>query len=69
MAGYVEVTYTTGIGKDAVVDWQAVWTVPAIGAGVILVLFLLLFKNPTSASSDEASDAGGDDTPAAEESG
>ena len=43
LAGYITDmnTYIKGDGHD----WQQIWTFPAIFAGVVLVLFLLLFKN------------------------
>jgi MFS family permease len=31
--------------SEGVHNWQSIWVFPAIFAGVVLVLFLLLFKN------------------------
>lgn len=45
VAGRVEVAFTTGVGDDAVVAWQQLWAGPAIAAGVIMVLFGLIFKD------------------------
>lgn len=42
VAGYVVDLYATGSAHD----WQKVWLVPAAIAGVIVVLFLLLFRDP-----------------------
>lgn len=47
-AGYVQKKYTTGIGADAVTNWMSVWMVPAIIAAIVLVLFVLFFKEKTS---------------------
>jgi nucleoside transporter len=55
IAGRIEVMYTTAAG---VIDWQKVWTVPAIASGVVMVLFALLFRDnlskPARESVDEA---------------
>jgi nucleoside transporter len=37
----------------AVVDWKAIWTAPAIMAGVILVIFVALFRNPPAPKPQE----------------
>ena len=42
LAGYI--TDLNSI-SDGVHDWQQIWTFPAIFAGVVLLLFLFLFKN------------------------
>jgi len=44
VAGAVEEYFTTGTGDEAVVAWEQLWAGPAIAAGIILVLFALLFK-------------------------
>ncbi|TWU11381.1 putative nucleoside transporter YegT [Symmachiella macrocystis] len=46
VAGAVEIFFTTGEGEAAVVDWQQLWTGPAIAAGVIMVLFAVMFRDP-----------------------
>jgi len=52
VVGRLVAHYTTGAAGAEVRDWQAIWTVPCVAAGVILVLFVLLFRDrPTSASS------------------
>jgi hypothetical protein len=35
---------TTGADGVATHDWTKIWQVPAIGAAVIFVIFLLLFR-------------------------
>jgi MFS family permease len=45
-AGYVADHYKTDAGHD----WASVWMVPALIAGVILLLFALLFKDPAKKS-------------------
>ncbi len=45
VAGAVEVFFTTGTGDAAVVNWKALWAGPAVAAGVIMVLFALLFRD------------------------
>ena len=42
--GQIVGNYTTGTGKEAVIDWSTVWLIPAIAAGVIAVLFFALFR-------------------------
>jgi len=37
---------TTGEGDASVIDWQSVWIVPCIFAGVIMVIFFLFFRDP-----------------------
>lgn len=37
---------TTGEGDTSVIDWQSVWIVPCIFAGVIMVIFFLFFRDP-----------------------
>ena len=41
LAGYITDLNSITDGHN----WEAIWTFPAIFAGVVLVLFLLLFKN------------------------
>jgi MFS family permease len=41
--GMVAEAYTT----DGVIDWSGLWLVPAAIAGVLLVIFLLLFRDKT----------------------
>jgi len=43
-AGYVQKIYTVGVGENAITDWTNVWLVPAGIAGVVLLLFLVLFN-------------------------
>jgi len=33
-------------------DWRSIWAIPAIGAGIIMLLFLMLFKDDNAASSE-----------------
>lgn len=42
VAGYISDSYTDVAGVQ---DWKAIWTMPAIFAAVVLVLFFLTFKN------------------------
>ncbi|HJS54426.1 MAG TPA: MFS transporter, partial [Chitinophagaceae bacterium] len=44
ISGYVQKKYTTGVGENAITDWTNVWLVPAGIAGVVLILFLVLFN-------------------------
>jgi nucleoside transporter len=44
ISGYVQKKYTTGVGENAITDWTNVWLVPAAIAGVVLLLFLVLFN-------------------------
>jgi MFS family permease len=48
VAGYVQKRYTTGEGANSVTNWTNVWLVPAAIAGVVLLLFLILFKDKKS---------------------
>ncbi len=41
-----------GHTTDGVVDWKSVWIYPAGFALIILVIFVLLFKNPSTASDE-----------------
>ncbi len=51
LSGYVKDNYTV----DAIVQWRSVWMVPAGIAGVVLILFILFFKdNKRSAAHEEA---------------
>jgi MFS family permease len=45
IAGYVQKAYTTGDGVNAVTNWTNVWLVPAGIAGVVLLLFILFFRD------------------------
>jgi nucleoside transporter len=42
------------------IEWQPLWGKPAIFAGLILVVFILLFKNKTSSASVREAEAYGD---------
>ncbi|MEY5026091.1 MAG: hypothetical protein RLZZ244_1619, partial [Verrucomicrobiota bacterium] len=46
--GYVLKAYTLA---DQTVNWSPTWLIPAVGSGVILVAFLLFFRNPAPAVS------------------
>jgi hypothetical protein len=37
--------YTSGESPHAVTDWTSVWLVPAGIAGVVLLLFILFFRD------------------------
>ena len=45
IAGYVQKMYTQGEGPGAVTDWTSVWLVPAGIAVVVLLLFILFFRD------------------------
>ena len=45
IAGYVQKMYTTGEGASAVTNWTKVWLVPAGIAAVVLLLFILFFRD------------------------
>jgi MFS family permease len=45
IASWLVMNYTEGTGVDAVVDWQTVWMYPAGFAAVVLIAFVLLFKD------------------------
>jgi len=47
VGGYVQKMYTTGVGPTAVTNWTNVWLVPAGIAVVVLLLFILFFKDNT----------------------
>ena len=47
VGGYVQKMYTTGTGPTAITNWTSVWLVPAAIAGVVLLLFLLFFRDNT----------------------
>lgn len=40
-------TLATPVGKIAH-DWQGIWTTPAIGASLVLVVFLIFFREPSA---------------------
>ena len=42
VAGAISDSYTDVAGVQ---DWKAIWTMPAIFAAAVLVLFFLTFKN------------------------
>jgi nucleoside transporter len=44
IAGTIESAYTTGAGDAAAVDWSGVYAWPAIGAGLVLLLFVATFR-------------------------
>jgi len=50
VSGRVVDLYVTGSGHD----WRAIWTVPAVGAVVILVLFALAFRPDVAVHPDLA---------------
>ena len=47
VGGYVQKMYTTGTGPTAVTNWTNVWLVPAGIAVVVLLLFLVAFRDNT----------------------
>jgi len=56
LSGRLVARYTTTIGDVSTTDWQQVWIYPAAFAMIILVVFVLLFKNPASISSTDEPD-------------
>jgi nucleoside transporter len=47
LAGHVQGSHTSTGGSGSMLhDWQGIWVYPAIMASVVLVLFLLLFREP-----------------------
>jgi nucleoside transporter len=56
-SGYVQKIYTIGEGASAVTDWTNVWFVPAIIAAIVLVLFVLFFKEKTSTTTQGIAEA------------
>lgn len=55
--GKIFAKYTTTVDEVTTTDWQQVWVYPAAFAMVILVVFVVLFKNPTPSSDTENTDA------------
>jgi len=53
LSGKLVAKYTTSVGEVSTTDWQQVWMYPAGFALLILVVFVLLFKNPTSGTDTE----------------
>jgi nucleoside transporter len=47
MSGKVLDKYTTKVGEITTHDWTSVWLVPAAISGVVLLLFILVFKDNT----------------------
>ncbi len=47
ISGYVKAMYTTGVEPNSITNWTNVWLVPAGIAGVVLLLFILFFKDNT----------------------
>ena len=45
IAGYVQKMYSSGEAANIVTDWTKVWLVPAAIAGVVLILFVLFFRD------------------------
>ncbi|AFK04899.1 nucleoside:H symporter [Emticicia oligotrophica DSM 17448] len=50
LSGKVLDKYTTKVGEVSTHDWTSVWMVPAAIAAVVLVLFVLVFKDNTRAN-------------------
>jgi nucleoside transporter len=46
IAGYVQKLYTEGEGANAITNWTNVWLVPAGIAALVLILFMIFFKDP-----------------------
>jgi nucleoside transporter len=44
LSGWLKDMIVTAEGVEALVQWRQYWAIPCIGAGVIMVLFALLFK-------------------------
>ena len=49
VAGWVEANFTTMVDDAPVVAWGNIWMWPAIGAGVVMVLFGLFFRDDAPA--------------------
>ncbi|HZI53415.1 MAG TPA: MFS transporter, partial [Chitinophagaceae bacterium] len=47
ISGYVQKLYTEGEGATAITNWTNVWLVPAGIAALVLILFIIFFKDPT----------------------
>jgi nucleoside transporter len=52
LAAALVARYQTGTGDDAVIDWQTVWMYPAIFAFVVLIVFVIFFKDKISPEPD-----------------
>lgn len=50
LSGIVAGRYTTGVGKLATHDWQAIWLVPAVLSALLVVLFAVLFRERKTVS-------------------
>jgi hypothetical protein len=52
--GYVIDAYTL---QDKTVQWAPTWIIPAVGSGVILLVFAALFKDPSKNQSADPAGA------------
>lgn len=53
-----------GVTTDGVTDWQTLWLIPCIFAGVVMVLFALIFNDKVD--TEDRPDQPGEDAPAEE---
>jgi MFS family permease len=53
ITGYVQKMYTAGEGAAAVTNWTKVWLVPAGIAAVVLLLFILFFRDTKKRQTQE----------------
>ena len=53
ITGYVQKMYTAGEGASAVTNWTKVWLVPAGIAAVVLLLFILFFRDTKKRQTQE----------------
>lgn len=49
ISGWLHNSIVTSTGPEAAAQWQTFWTIPAVIAAVVVVVFLILFRNVRSA--------------------
>jgi nucleoside transporter len=57
VSGWLHNSIVTSAGPDAAVQWQTFWTIPAVLAAMIMIVFGLLFKDGRSAAAPPAQTA------------